>query len=99
MTATVEQTATAAAVTTWLSAFGDARAAGDTAAAAELFLSDCYWRDLIAFTWNIKTLEGRAAITAMLDETLPRVQAGGWEITGGEEPAEVDGVVEAWISF
>ena len=99
MTATAEQTATAAAVTTWLSAFGDALAAGDTAAVAELFLPDCYWRDLIAFTWNIKTLEGRAAITGMLGETLARVQPGNWKITDGEEPADAGGVVEAWIEF
>ena len=99
MTATMEQTATAAAVTTWLSAFGDALIAGDTAAVAELFLPDCYWRDLIAFTWNIKTLEGRAAITGMLGETLARVQPGSWKITDGEEPAAAGGVVEAWIEF
>jgi len=42
MTTTVHQSETAAAVTTWLSAFGDALAAGDTAAAAALFLADCY---------------------------------------------------------
>ena len=29
-------------------------AAGNVAAAAELFADDSYWRDLIAFTWNIK---------------------------------------------
>jgi putative flavoprotein involved in K+ transport len=99
MTATVDQTETAAAVTTWLSAFGDALAAGDTAAAAGLFLPDCYWRDLIAFTWNIKTLEGRDAITGMLGETLARVRPGNWKITDGEEPADAGGVVEAWIEF
>ncbi len=90
---------TAAAVTTWLSAFEDALAAGDTGAAAGLFLADSYWRDLIAFTWNVKTLEGPAAIAAMLAETLPRVQPRGWRITDGEEPAEAEGVIEAWIEF
>jgi ketosteroid isomerase-like protein len=83
MTATVDQTETATAVNAWLSAFGDALTAGDPAAAAALFLADCYWRDLIAFTWNIRTFEGRAAITEMLGETLPGVQPASWRITDG----------------
>jgi putative flavoprotein involved in K+ transport len=99
MTATLPSHEVAARVTTWLSAFGGALSAGDTAAAAALFTEDCFWRDLVAFTWNIKTLEGRAAISAMLDQTLPGVQPGGWKITGGEEPADAGGVVEAWIDF
>ena len=62
MTATLPATEVAAGVTAWLADFGDALAAGDPAAAAGLFAEDCYWRDLIAFTWNIKTLEGRDEI-------------------------------------
>ena len=99
MTATLPADEIVAGVTTWLSAFGDALAAGDAAAATALFTEDCFWRDLVAFTWNIKTLEGRAAISAMLDATLPWVQPGGWAITGGEEPASAGGVTEAWIDF
>ncbi|MGD0924465.1 MAG: NAD(P)/FAD-dependent oxidoreductase [Streptosporangiaceae bacterium] len=99
MTETLPSTEVAAGVTRWLSAFGDALAAGDPAAAAALFTEDCFWRDLVSFTWNITTLEGRPAIAAMLAETLPRVQPGGWAITAGEEPAEAGGVTEAWFDF
>ncbi|MCW2910758.1 MAG: putative flavin-containing monooxygenase [Actinomycetia bacterium] len=99
MTAALPSTEVAAGVTAWLSAFGDALAAGDPAAAAALFTEDCFWRDLVTFTWNIKTLEGRDAISAMLAETLPSVQPAGWAITRGEEPADAGGVVEAWIDF
>ena len=42
----------------WLSRFDEALTQGDPAAASELFLDDSYWRDLVAFTWNIKTVEG-----------------------------------------
>ena len=35
---------------------------GDTAAAAELFGQPSYWRDLVAFTWNITTVEGRDGV-------------------------------------
>jgi putative flavoprotein involved in K+ transport len=99
MTAPVQQAPTATAVTAWLAQFSDALAAGDGDAAAALFTEDCYWRDLIAFTWNIKTLEGRAEISAMLSQALPAVQPTGWRITDGEEPAEAGGVTEAWIDF
>ena len=59
-----------ATVEGWLQRFDEALTAGDAAAAAELFGEDSYWRDLIAFTWNIKTVEGRGGIAAMLDATL-----------------------------
>ena len=99
MTAALPADEVAAGVTTWLAAFGEALAAGDSAAAAALFTEDCFWRDLVAFTWNIKTLEGRAEISAMLDATLPWVQPGGWAITSGGEPASAGGLTEAWIAF
>jgi putative flavoprotein involved in K+ transport len=99
MTATRDETTAAQTVTTWLADFQNALAAGDPAAAAALFAEDCYWRDLIAFTWNITTLEGRGAISEMLSETLARVRPSNWRITAGEEPAGADGVIEAWIEF
>ena len=99
MTATLPPAEIATGVMTWLSEFGDALAAGDPAAAAALFTEDCFWRDLIAFTWNIKTMEGPAAVEEMLAATLAQVQPSGWRITDGEEPADAGGVVEAWIDF
>jgi putative flavoprotein involved in K+ transport len=99
MTTTLEQSPAATTVTTWLSSFDAALTAGDAAGAAELFTEDCFWRDLIAFTWNITTAEGRPAIVDMLEHTLPGVQPRNWRITEGEEPTQADGVTEAWIQF
>jgi putative flavoprotein involved in K+ transport len=99
MTSTLEQNAAATTVTSWLSSFDAALTAGDAAGAAELFTEDCFWRDLIAFTWNLTTAEGRPAIADMLEHTLDRVQPRDWRITAGEEPTEADGVTEAWIEF
>ena len=59
----------------WLSRFDEALTAGDSAAAAELFLDDSYWRDLVAFTWNLKTVEGPAGVKDMLDHTLAAHEA------------------------
>ncbi len=87
----------ATAVEAWLASFDHALAQGDAAAAADLFGEDGFWRDLVAFTWNITTLEGRDEIRDMLEHTLARVQPSGWATT--EAPAEADGVTEAWIAF
>ena len=99
MTTATQPDAATAAVTTWLGQFGEALAANDPPRAAALFTEDSFWRDLIAFTWNIRTFEGRDEITRMLGATLSRVQPSGWKITDGEEPAEAGGVTEAWIDF
>ena len=53
----------------WLGNFEEALASGDAAAAAELFADDSYWRDLIAFTWNIKTVEGPAGVRDLVEHT------------------------------
>jgi putative flavoprotein involved in K+ transport len=81
----------------WLSAFGRALEADDAASAAALFEDDSYWRDLVTFTWNIKTLEGRDAIRQMLDARLAEVQPCDWRIT--DEATHADGITEAWFTF
>jgi putative flavoprotein involved in K+ transport len=87
----------AAEVRQWLGRFEEALAAGDSAAASELFLEDSFWRDLVAFTWNIKTVEGPAQVREMLDHALGHVRPRDWHTT--EEPSAADGVTEAWIAF
>ena len=64
---------------------------------AALFHEDSYWRDLVAFTWNLKTLEGPEEIAAMLDAQLEHVRPSGWHAT--EPPDTADGVTTAWIAF
>lgn len=81
----------------WLAAFSEALAQGNVPAASAAFADECYWRDMVAFTWNLTTCEGRASIVAMLEATLPRVKPASWKIDG---PAStVDGVTEAWLTF
>ncbi|MEA2252686.1 MAG: putative flavoprotein involved in transport, partial [Solirubrobacteraceae bacterium] len=87
----------AAEIEQWLSRFDQALTAGDSAAAAELFADDSFWRDLVSFTWNIKTVEGRAGVRDMLDHTLERTRPRNWRAV--EPPAAADGVTEAWIEF
>ena len=99
MTETLPRTASSV-VTDWLTAFDDALTAGDVDAAADLFGADSYWRDLIAFTWNIVTVEGRAGVRDMLAETVRRVRPSGFRIADElGQPTEAGGVTEAWIAF
>jgi putative flavoprotein involved in K+ transport len=84
-------------VSEWLSRFGAALDRNDLAAAADLFDNECYWRDLISFTWNIKTLEGKDDIQAMLAATVSNTRPSHWQITG--EAAEENGVTSGWFAF
>src|SRR4029077_2501592 len=79
--------------------FDAALAAGDIDAAVEMFAPECYWRDLVAFTWNIKTMEGRDQVREMLSSCLARVKQSHWKIADGESATETGGVTECWISF
>lgn len=84
-------------VSTWLSTFEDALKARDIEAALALFDEDCYWRDLVSFTWNIKTMEGKAAIGDMLRATLAGTKPSHWAIEG--DASASDGLTEAWFTF
>jgi len=86
-------------VQTLLDAFGDALETGRIDDAAKLFAEECYWRDLVAFTWNIKTVEGRDQVRDMLDAQLAFAKPSNWRVAAGEEATETDGVLESWISF
>ena len=83
--------------TAWLDALSTCLAAPDVDAACGLFEPGGYWRDLVAFTWTICTLEGRDAIGAMLHTALALAQPGNWTLDG--EPREQGGVIEAWLKF
>ena len=81
----------------WLKSFADALERQDVAAAAALFDDDCYWRDLLAFTWNIKTVAGRDALVDMLSATLVETAPTRWKLTG--ETSVDGGDVEAGFTF
>ena len=84
-------------VTDWLTAFEASLASDDRDAAVAMFTADGYWRDLVAFTWNIKTMEGPAAIADMLAATLSEARPSAWRIDG--EATLADGVTSAWFTF
>ncbi len=83
--------------TDWLEEFARALARQDVEAAVGLFAPDGFWRDLVAFTWNIHTQEGADAIRAMLQARLADTAPSAFLIEGA--PTEADGVVDAWFTF
>jgi putative flavoprotein involved in K+ transport len=85
------------AIQDWLQRFGLACASGRFGDAAAMFGDESYWRDLVSFSWNIKTAEGPAQIRAMLEATMPDARASHWQIQG--EGSEAGGVTEAWFTF
>src|SRR5437879_421959 len=93
----VDTSATRTAVIRWLADFERALTARDIDAAAALFVEDCYWRDLVAFTWNIITIEGPEGVSEMLAQTLDRVQPSGFATTDELGDAGADN--ESWIKF
>ncbi|MEM7490544.1 MAG: NAD(P)/FAD-dependent oxidoreductase [Pseudomonadota bacterium] len=83
----------------FLDTFGHALEAGDIDKAVSLFADECYWRDLVAFTWNIKTVEGPDGVRDMLTHQLDTIKPGNWALQEGEVPTEEGGVITAWITF
>jgi putative flavoprotein involved in K+ transport len=82
-----------------LGRLNDALETGDAKAAAALFQADSYWRDLVAFTWNIRTMEGPDQILAMLESQLPKIRPGSLRLDASETPTASGDVIEGWIEF
>ena len=88
-------------IDTWLRDFETALATRDVERAASMFAVDGFWRDLVSFTWNIKTVEGRAGVTDLLTERLAQTDPSGFRT---REPATVESdgdndTVSAFIEF
>ncbi len=81
----------------WIDRFNEALEEGDPRDVASLFGEECYWRDLLAFTWNVKTMHGRDAIESMLDATLARLRPIRFE--PAETPRETSEWIEVVLSF
>jgi putative flavoprotein involved in K+ transport len=82
-----------------LDALDRALSADDVERAVELFQAECYWRDLVSFTWNIKTMEGKDEVSDMLHAQLAGITPSRWCIADGEDASEADGITESWITF
>lgn len=81
----------------WIETLGERLAQRNVDATLELFADECYWRDLLLFSWNLVTLEGKPAIRDLLETRLEQTQPQQWKLDG--EATLTDGVLEGWMSL
>lgn len=81
----------------WLAGFEAALADRDIDRATQKFAADSFWRDLVAFTWNIKTVEGRDGVADLLAAQLAQTDPSNFRTR--EDATEDAGVVSAFIEF
>lgn len=86
-------------IDTALAKLGKALERGDIDTAVNLFQADCYWRDLVAFTWNLKTMEGQDQIRDMLTTQLAAIKPARLRQDENEPAIAGDGVTEGWFEF
>jgi thioredoxin reductase len=71
---------TAIAADNWLAQFEDALAKPDDGLLKTLFHPDSYWRDVLALSWNMQTINGADAIVRDLKARAGRAQPAGFRI-------------------
>jgi putative flavoprotein involved in K+ transport len=81
----------------WLQRFEAALQAGDVPAAARLFATESYWRDLVSFTWNLTTVEKPEGVADLLQANLAGL--GPVSFALAEQPERADDVITAWFTF
>nr|WP_315435534.1 NAD(P)/FAD-dependent oxidoreductase [uncultured Pseudomonas sp.] len=81
----------------WVERLGGRLAQRDVDGTLELFAEECHWRDLLLFSWNLVTLEGKPAIRDMLETRLEQTRPERWQLEG--EATLSDGVLEGWMSL
>ncbi len=92
------------AVGGWLAAFEEALTTADAAALQGLFLDECHWRDLVAFTWHNAAHVGHAEVVAGLQAYQPAIKARNFCVAGQRAAPRVVRrlgveVIEAFFDF
>jgi len=70
----------------WLDRFAAALASGDRVRIAALFATECHWRDMLAFTWDLHTTSGAEAIAARMLPALAGIRPRDIALAAGRTP-------------
>jgi putative flavoprotein involved in K+ transport len=70
----------ASAAENWLTQFEDALTTSNDGLLTPLFHTDSYWRDVLALSWNIQTINGAAGILKELKARAPRMVPSGFAV-------------------
>ena len=84
-------------VDAWLADFEAALAVRDIDRVVGKFATDSFWRDLVAFTWNIKTVEGPRRRRRHADDPAAGTDPSGFRTR--EAPSQDGDVTSAFIEF
>jgi len=96
MTTEVTAEATFAA---WLDRLTTASATADVAGITALLARDCWWRDLLALTWDLGVYRGRENVAAMLSEHLKPDSLTDLRMVTEFGPRSQGDTVEGFLSF
>src|SRR5437868_5717357 len=66
----------------WLSTFSQALKAREYDRVVRMMHADCYWRDLLTFSWDFKTLQGIEQVKSWLRKTFDSVGAFAFRLEG-----------------
>lgn len=87
-------------VASWLAAFEAALAPPSADAVLELFQEDCYWRDLVAVSWNIVTVEGHDGVRELIETAVPNVRPHDFaELSDVVRTSAPAGTTQGWFTF
>lgn len=64
----------------WLDEFERSLGKPEPASLDRLFLVDSFWRDVLALSWNLQTLAGRAAVAQALSALAPKAAPTGFKV-------------------
>ncbi len=67
----------------WVAAFGAALERRDAGAVAGLFVADGHWRDIVAFSGDMTSVQGRAAIAGLFGRTMAATEPRGVRVAAG----------------
>ena len=100
----LQQDVLSRAVAGWLAEFEKALCASDEASLAALFRPDAHWRDLLVFTWQVRTVSGARNILDALKLHGAAAGAAGFEIDRQRTPPRrvtraATKVIEAFFRF
>lgn len=82
----------------WLRELAARLTARDRDGASALFGAESHWRDMLAFTWSIVTVDGPAGIRGMLGACLDAAAPRDLAMEPGTAK-EAEGVTEGWFRF
>lgn len=71
----------------WFQHFSDAAETNNVTALMKLFLVDSFWRDILALTWEFRTIHGQSAIEALLTSRLPETQLSNLQLADDQHRA------------